>query len=152
MSLVLPLFGPDAPGRRCPLIGVEQKFAARCQSDVIDPKRTSTLLGARFRSAGYDNSRVRLLPRSGGSANEASRFHRALEWCNGSLAAPCTRATTGNAGDWLPRYRLARHGGASGRGPSGAERTRVGPRPERDGRMTLGGGEPRGGSPLSVPP
>jgi CheY-like chemotaxis protein len=31
------LFGPDAPGRRCPLIGEEQKFAARCQSDAIDP-------------------------------------------------------------------------------------------------------------------
>jgi hypothetical protein len=28
------LFGPDAPGRRCPLIGEEQKFAARCQSDA----------------------------------------------------------------------------------------------------------------------
>jgi hypothetical protein len=30
------LFGPDAPGRRCPLIGEEQKFAARCQRDAID--------------------------------------------------------------------------------------------------------------------
>jgi hypothetical protein len=36
----LALFGPDAPGRRCLLIGEEQKFAARCQSDAIDPKRT----------------------------------------------------------------------------------------------------------------
>jgi hypothetical protein len=35
---LLALFGPDAPGRRCPLIGEEQKFAARCQSDAIDPK------------------------------------------------------------------------------------------------------------------
>ena len=35
------LFGPDAPGWRCPLIGEEQKFAARCQSDAIDPCRTS---------------------------------------------------------------------------------------------------------------
>jgi hypothetical protein len=34
------LFGPDAPGRRCPLTGEEQKFAARCQSDAIDPKWT----------------------------------------------------------------------------------------------------------------
>ena len=31
------LFGLDAPGRRCPLIGEEEKFAARCQSDAIDP-------------------------------------------------------------------------------------------------------------------
>jgi hypothetical protein len=32
-------FGPDTPGRRCPLTGgEEQKFAARCQSDAIDPK------------------------------------------------------------------------------------------------------------------
>src|SRR6266704_3421292 len=37
----LALFGPDAPGRRCPLIGEEQKFAARCQSDAIDPTRKS---------------------------------------------------------------------------------------------------------------
>jgi hypothetical protein len=36
------LFGPDAPGRRCPLIGEEQKFAARCQSDAIDPLLTSS--------------------------------------------------------------------------------------------------------------
>ena len=35
------LFGPDAPGRRCLLVGEEQKFAARCQSDAIDPERTS---------------------------------------------------------------------------------------------------------------
>jgi hypothetical protein len=34
------LFGPDAPGRRCPLIGEEQKFAARCQCDANDPKQT----------------------------------------------------------------------------------------------------------------
>ena len=32
----------------------------------FDPKRTSTLLGARFRLEGYDNSRVRLLPRQRG--------------------------------------------------------------------------------------
>jgi hypothetical protein len=37
------LFGPDAPGRRCPLIGEEQKFAARCQSDAIDLKPTLAL-------------------------------------------------------------------------------------------------------------
>jgi len=37
MSPKVALFGPDAPGRRCPLIGEEQKFAARCQSDAIDP-------------------------------------------------------------------------------------------------------------------
>ena len=30
------LFGPDAPGRRCPLIGEEQKFAACYQTDAID--------------------------------------------------------------------------------------------------------------------
>src|SRR6266404_7145029 len=77
---------------------------------------------------------------SGGSANEASRFHRALEWCNGSLAAPCTRATTGDAGDWLPRYRLARHGGVSGGVPSGTERSRLRRGPERDDRLSLGGG------------
>jgi hypothetical protein len=34
---LLALFGPDAPGRRCLLFGEEQKFAARCQSDAIDP-------------------------------------------------------------------------------------------------------------------
>jgi hypothetical protein len=45
--LLAALFGPDAPGRRCPLIGEEQKFAARCQSDAIDPKRTFD--GCRFR-------------------------------------------------------------------------------------------------------
>jgi hypothetical protein len=38
---LLALFGPDAPGRRCPLIGEEPKFAARCQSDAIDPNRKS---------------------------------------------------------------------------------------------------------------
>ena len=27
---------PAPPGRRCALIGEEQKFAARCQSDAID--------------------------------------------------------------------------------------------------------------------
>jgi len=32
----------------------------------LDPTRTSTLLGARFRLEGYDNSRVRLLPRQRG--------------------------------------------------------------------------------------
>jgi hypothetical protein len=37
------LFGPDAPARRCPLIGEERKFAARCQSDAIDPERTLAL-------------------------------------------------------------------------------------------------------------
>jgi hypothetical protein len=35
-------FRSDTPGQRCPLIGEEQKFAARCQSDAIDPERTST--------------------------------------------------------------------------------------------------------------
>src|SRR5258708_20745073 len=88
---------------------------------------------------------------SGGSANEASRFHRALEWCNGSLAAPCTRATTGDAGDWLPRYRLARHGGASGRVPSGTERSRLRRRPESADPLSPGGGGPRGGPPSRRP-
>ena len=36
VSLWQALFGPDAPDRRCPLIGEERKFAARCQSDAID--------------------------------------------------------------------------------------------------------------------
>src|SRR6266566_1633581 len=36
-SRLVTLFGPDAPDRRCPLIGEEWKFAARCQSDAIDP-------------------------------------------------------------------------------------------------------------------
>jgi hypothetical protein len=49
MSLLLALFGPDAPGRRCPLIGEEQKFAARCQSDAIDPKPTFDVLHFRSR-------------------------------------------------------------------------------------------------------
>jgi len=40
------LFGPDAPGRRCPLIGEEQKFAARRQSDAIDPSETSRLIAS----------------------------------------------------------------------------------------------------------
>src|SRR5260221_8033464 len=88
---------------------------------------------------------------SGGSANEASRFHRALEWCNGSLAAPCTRATTGDAGDWLPRYRLAPHGGAPGRGPSGTERSRFRPEAESDDRILPGGGEPPAGPPPPRP-
>ena len=43
------------------VIGVRKTFP-----HGLDPKRTSTLLGARFRSAGYDNSRVRLLPRQRG--------------------------------------------------------------------------------------
>src|SRR5260370_24835599 len=84
---------------------------------------------------------------SGGSANEASRFHRALEWCNGSLAAPCTRATTGDAGDWLPRYWLVPHRGASGRASSGTVRNRVRRGAERDDPLSLGGGETRTGPP-----
>src|SRR5258708_31110854 len=88
---------------------------------------------------------------SGGSANEASRFHRALEWCNGSLAAPSTRATTGGAGDWLPRYRLARHRGASGRVPSGTEWSPVRRGPESDDQISLGGGEPPAGPPSPRP-
>jgi hypothetical protein len=43
--LVLALFGPDAPDRRCPLIGEKWKFAARCQSDAIDSTRTSAACG-----------------------------------------------------------------------------------------------------------
>jgi hypothetical protein len=38
---LLALFGPDAPDRRCPLIGEERKFAARSQSDAIDPEQNS---------------------------------------------------------------------------------------------------------------
>ena len=47
-ATLLALFGPDAPGRRCPLIGQEQKFAARCQSDAMDPKPTSLLCAAKW--------------------------------------------------------------------------------------------------------
>jgi len=45
MSLLLALFGPDAPDRRCPLIGEEWKFAARCQSDAIDPHSVEAKVG-----------------------------------------------------------------------------------------------------------
>ena len=39
------LFGPHAPDRRCPLIGEEWKFAARCQSDAIDPHSVEAKVG-----------------------------------------------------------------------------------------------------------
>ena len=42
------LFGPDAPGRRCPLIGEEQKFAARGQRDAIDPLAEVALVKAKI--------------------------------------------------------------------------------------------------------
>ena len=45
--LVVALFGPDALDRRCPLLGEEPKFAARCQSDAIDPEQKSAVAGFR---------------------------------------------------------------------------------------------------------
>src|SRR5258705_11915204 len=61
----------------------------------IDPKRTSTLsnrLPVKSRTVRDFAQKVmaiavRLLPRQWGCANEAPRFHRALGWCNGGLAA-----------------------------------------------------------------
>ena len=37
------VFGPDAFGRRRPLIGKDQKLAARCQDDPIDSNRPRIL-------------------------------------------------------------------------------------------------------------
>jgi hypothetical protein len=49
-----------------PLSEVKLKSDFGAVRAAFDPKRTSTLLGARFRLEGYDNSRVRLLPRQRG--------------------------------------------------------------------------------------
>jgi hypothetical protein len=63
--LVLALFGPDAPDRRCPLIGEERKFAARSQSDAIDPSRTfgAAINGAEENEYPPQISPLRLTPR-----------------------------------------------------------------------------------------
>ncbi len=76
-----------------------QNFRTSPEKDFcnnIDPKRTSTIsnrLPVKSRTVRDFAQKVMAIAVlgcfhvSGGSANEASRFHRALGWCNGDLAA-----------------------------------------------------------------